>query len=301
MTPTARPTAAVNASRTDMRVRSRRRRLLRDGLSKSVVFTFLLIFGISFALPLFWMISTSLKTNEQLVSIRPIWIPNPIRWSNYTRAVESMNFLEQTRNTLTVCFLALAGQVVSSSLAGYGFSRVNWRGREIVFILVLTTMMLPGQVTMIPLFIVFRNLHWIDTLKPLFVPSMLGAAFYIFLFRQFFLALPSELNDAARIDGCNEFAIYWRIILPLSKPVIATVALFTFLTHWNDFQGPLIYLQSADRYTLSLGLQVFSGRSSMDMTALMAATALVSLPAILLFFFTQRTFIQGIALTGLKA
>jgi ABC-type glycerol-3-phosphate transport system permease component len=269
-------------------------------MSKSVTFAFLLLFGISFALPLFWMISTSLKTNEQLVSIQPIWIPNPIRWSNYARAIESMNFLEQTRNTLTVCFLALTGQVVSSSLAGYGFSRINWRGREIVFILVLTTMMLPSQVTMIPLFIVFRNLHWIDTLKPLFVPSMLGSAFYIFLFRQFFLALPAELNDAARIDGCSEFEIYWRIILPLSKPVIATVALFTFLAHWNDFQAPLIYLQSAEKYTLSLGLQVFSGRSSMDMTALMAATALVSLPAILLFFFTQRTFIQGIALTGLK-
>jgi ABC-type glycerol-3-phosphate transport system permease component len=235
------------------------------------------------------------------VSIKPIWIPNPIRWSNYVRAVESMDFVTQTRNTLTVCFLALAGQVISSSLAGYGFSRINWPGREAVFVLVLTTMMLPGQVTMIPLFIIFRNLHWIDTLKPLFVPSMLGAAFYIFLFRQFFLALPSELNDAARIDGCTEFEIYWRIILPLSKPVIATVALFTFLSHWNDFQSPLIYLQSADRYTLSLGLQVFSGRSYMDMTALMAATTLVSLPAILLFFFTQRTFIQGIALTGLKA
>jgi multiple sugar transport system permease protein len=291
----------MKASGAEIQLRSRRKRQVREGLSKSVVFAFLLIFGISFALPLFWMISTSLKTNEQLVSIRPIWIPNPIRWSNYARAVESMNFPEQTRNTLTVCFLALTGQVVSSSLAGYGFSRIKWRGREIAFVLVLTTMMLPRQVTMIPLFIVFRNLHWVNTLKPLFVPSMLGSAFYIFLFRQFFLALPSELNDAARIDGCSEFAIYWRIILPLSKPVIATVALFTFLTHWNDFQGPLIYLQSSEKYTLSLGLQVFSGRSYMDMTALMAATALVSLPAILLFFFTQRTFIQGIALTGLKA
>ncbi|NLE44614.1 MAG: carbohydrate ABC transporter permease [Chloroflexi bacterium] len=274
---------------------------MRETLSAGAVLVLLLLFGLSFTLPLFWMASTSLKTNEQLVSLQPVWIPNPLNWVNYVRAIDSMNFLQQTRNTLTVCFLALTGQVISSSLAGYGFSRLQWPGREVVFVLVLTTMMLPGQVTMIPLFIIFRNLRWINTLKPLFVPSMLGSAFYIFLFRQFFLALPSELNDAARIDGCSELGIYWRIILPLSKPVIATVALFTFLSHWNDFQGPLIYLQSADRYTLSLGLQVFSGRSSRDMTALMAATTLVSLPAIVLFFFTQRTFIQGIALTGLKA
>ena len=293
--------SSTAAAAMEARIHSRRRQQLREGVTNLIIFLFLLLFGISFAIPLVWLISTSLKTDPQLVSLRPIWIPNPIRWSNYIRAVESMDFLTQTRNTLTVCFLALGGQVVSASLAGYGFSRINWRGREVAFVLVLTTMMLPDQVTMIPRFIIFRNLRWIDTLKPLFVPAMFGAAFYIFLFRQFFLALPSELNDAGRIDGCTELGIYWRIVLPLSKPVIATVALFTFLTHWNEFQNPLIYLQSAEKYTLSLGLQVFGGRSYMDMTALMAATMLVSLPAIVLFFFTQRTFIQGIALTGLKA
>jgi len=248
------------------------------------------------------MLSTSLKVEAQIFSYPPVWIPNPIHWQNYLRATQVLPFPLYARNTLTICLISMLGQVISSSLAGYGFSRIKWPGRDLVFVLVLSTMMLPYQVTMIPLYIIFRSLHWINTLAPLFVPSLFGSAFNIFLFRQFFMSIPSELSDAARIDGCSEFQIYRRIVVPLSVPVLTTVALFDFLYNWNDFQGPLIYLQNARNYTLSLGLQAFGGYYSKNLepATLMAAAAIITLPAIVLFFFAQKTFIQGIALTGLK-
>jgi multiple sugar transport system permease protein len=281
---------------------TRRRRQTLHGLSDAGLLAPLLGFGFVFALPLFWMLSTSLKVEAQIFSYPPVWIPSPIRWQNYLRAVQVIPFPTYARNTLTICLISLAGQVISSSLAGYGFSRIKWPGRDVVFVLVLSTMMLPYQVTMIPLYVIFRKLHWINTLRPLFVPSLFGAAFNIFLFRQFFMSIPNELSDAARIDGCGEFDIYRRIILPLSVPVVTTVALFDFLYNWNDFQGPLIYLQDSKTYTLSLGLQAFGGYYSKNLepATLMAAAAIITLPAIVLFFFAQKTFIQGIALTGLK-
>jgi multiple sugar transport system permease protein len=281
---------------------ARRRRRLLLGLGRGGTLLLLLGFGFVFALPLLWMLSTSLKVEAQIFSYPPVWIPNPVKWANYVRATEVMPFLLYARNTLIICIMSLSGQVISSSLAGYGFARIKWPGRDIVFVLVLSTMMLPYQVTMIPLYVIFRKLHWINTLQPLFVPSLFGAAFNIFLFRQFFMSIPSELSDAARIDGCGEFDIYRRIVVPLSIPVITTVALFDFLYNWNDFQGPLIYLQNQKVYTLSLGLQAFGGyyAKNLEPATLMAAAAIITLPAIVLFFVAQKTFIQGIAMTGIK-
>lgn len=267
-----------------------------------VAFLLLCLFGFVFALPLYWMLITSLKTDPQIFVFPPVWWPNPIKWQNYVRAVTVFPFPLYARNTLTICILSMLGQTISSSLCAYGFARIQWRLREPLFILVLSTMMLPYQVTQIPLYIVFRRLGWINTLRPLIVPNFFGHAYNIFLFRQFFRTIPNELSDAARIDGCNELGIYWRIILPLSRPVIATVALFDFLYNWNDFQGPLIYLQDEAKYTLSLGLQSFGGVYSRNLEpgTLMAAAAIVVLPAVLIFFLAQRTFIQGITLTGIK-
>lgn len=286
----------------DQQARFRQGYHLQQRLGKVGAFTTLTLMGIIFALPLYWMIATSLKVESQIFVFPPVWIPNPLKWQNYVRAVTVIPFLQYARNTLTICIFSMIGQTISSSLAGYGFARIKWGGRDVIFFLVLSTMMLPYQVTMIPVYIIFRSLHWVNSLLPLIVPNLFGGAFNIFLFRQFFRSIPFELSDAARIDGCNELDIYWRIILPLCRPVIATVALFDFLYNWNDFQGPLIYLQDSSKYTLSLGLQAFGGYYSRNLepATLMAAASIIVLPTIVIFFLAQRTFIQGIALTGLK-
>lgn len=256
--------------------------------------------GIIFILPFFWLVSTSLKPDDQLFKFPPIWIPKPIMWSNYPRALTYIPFWLYLKNTLIIAIPSTLGLLISSSIVAYGFSRIKWPGRDAVFFLAICTMMLPYQVTMIPLFIVFRNLGWVGTFKPLIIPSFFGGAFYIFLLRQFYMTLPMELSDAARIDGCSEFGIYSRIILPLSKPALATVGLFSFMGHWNDFLAPLIYLEDDTKYTLALGLQQFQRQFGMEWGMLMATSVVISLPIIVLFFFTQRTFVQGIALTGMK-
>ncbi|NLJ85322.1 MAG: carbohydrate ABC transporter permease [Firmicutes bacterium] len=273
----------------------------RQGLArKGVIYGLLVILGILFALPFVWLVSTSLKVDSQLFVMPPIWIPDPIKWSNYREALNYIPFWLYLKNTLTIAIPSTFGMLLSSSLVAYGFSRVQWPGRDVVFILVLATMMLPYQVTMIPLFIVFRNLGWIGTFKPLIIPSFFGGPFYIFLLRQFYLTLPMELSDAAKIDGCSEFGIYYRIILPLSKPALSTVALFSIMAYWNDFLAPLIYLEDDAKYTLALGLQQFQRQFGMEWAMLMATSVVITLPIIVLFFLTQKTFVQGIALTGLK-
>ena len=190
--------------------------------------------------------------------------------------------------------------LISCSLVAYGLARINWRGRTALFYVIIATMMLPFQVTMVPLFVVFARLGWVDTFLPLFVPAFFGNAFFIFLLRQFFLTIPPELTDAARVDGCSEFGIYWRVVLPLAKPALATVGLFAFMNTWNDYVGPLIYLSDTSKYTLSLGLATFSSQYGSYPGMLLAVTAVMTIPIIILFFVTQRTFIQGITLTGIK-
>lgn len=223
-----------------------------------------------------------------------------LHWDNYRRAFEMMNFAQNLRNTLFICFTAVLGTVLSSSLVAYSFARIPWRGRDAVFILVLATMMLPYQVTLIPLFAVYSRLGWVGTFRPLIVPYWFGVPFYIFLLRQFFKGIPEDLSAAARIDGCTEFGIYARIILPLSKPALATAALFMFLFQWGDFLNPLIYLQDHAQYTLAVALQQFQSQHDSAWGPLMAMGTVITLPVIFLFFLTQRTFIQGITLSGLK-
>lgn len=257
--------------------------------------------GSLFFLPFFWLVSTSLKELDQIFRLPPIWIPNPIRWQNYPEALTYFPFLQQLGNTLTITLSAVALTLASCSLVAFSFSRLRWPGRNILFFLMLSTMMLPYQVTMVPLFVIFRQLGWVNTLLPLIVPHAFGVPFYIFLLRQFFLSLPRDLDDAAIIDGCSEWGVYRHIILPLSKPALATVALFQFLGSWNDFLGPLIYLNDPSKYTLSLGIQVFVSTVGVQWGWMMAVTTVLTVPVIVLFFLTQRTFIQGIAFSGIKA
>ena len=262
----------------------------------------LIALSLVFLFPLAWMISTSLKPLAQTMRMPPEWIPNPVQWGNYWEAVNYIPFFSYARNTLIIACLGTLGTVISSSIVAYGFACINWRGRDVVFVLLLATMMVPFPVTMVPLYGVFRELHWIGTFRPLWVPAWLGAsAFNVFLLRQFYRTIPRDFSDAAYIDGCTEFGIFWRVTVPLARPALAVIALFHFLYCWNDFLGPLIYLIDQDTFTLALGLQFFQSRQGgTPWNLLMAASTLVVSPIIVLFFFTQRTFIQGITMSGLK-
>jgi multiple sugar transport system permease protein len=224
------------------------------------------------------------------------------RWSNFIEAIKAMKqFPRYLRNTLILCVLTVIGTVISSALTAYGFSRIEWHGRNTVFMMALATMMVPFPVTMVPLYCLFRWLGWIGTLKPLWVSSFFAGAFNVFLLRQFFMSLPKDISEAARIDGCSEFRIFWQIVLPLCKPALMVVALFQFMYTWNDFIGPLIYLTNQEDFTLALGLQFFQSQNGgTEWHYLMAASTLVALPIIVLFFFTQKTFIEGISMTGIK-
>lgn len=224
------------------------------------------------------------------------------RWENFILSIRAMkHFGLYLRNTLLLCLLTVVGTVSSSALAAYGFSRVDWRGRDKVFLLALATMMIPFPVVMVPLYCMFKWLGWIGTLRPLWVGSFFAGAFNVFLLRQFFRGIPRDLSEAARIDGCSEFRIFWQIILPLCRPALMVVGLFQFMATWNDFLAPLIYLTDQNDYTLALGLQFYqSQHGGTEWNYLMAASTLVALPIIVLFFFTQRSFIEGISMSGLK-
>ncbi len=251
-------------------------------------------------IPFFWMVSTSLKVPEQVL-VQPIkWIPDPVVWSNYGKALTVLPFGLYLKNTVVITALVMVGTILSSAACAYGFARLKAPGRDLLFLVMLSTMMLPGIVTMIPTFLLFRWLGWIDTIKPLTVPAFFGSAFFIFLLRQFFLTIPAELEDAARIDGATSMDIFARIMLPLAKPALATVAIFTFMGTWNDFMGPLIYLNSEDKFTLSLGLASFQGLYGTEWHYMMAASLVVMSPIIVLFFIGQRYFVKGIITTGIK-
>ncbi|MGQ9631662.1 MAG: carbohydrate ABC transporter permease [bacterium] len=278
----------------------KRRRLAKHLLKQTLAHIALAVTSISFVMPFLWMLSTSLKTDPQIFKFPPIWIPNPIDWKNYPDALTFVPFFTFLNNTLIYSFSIAFGTVVSCSLVAYSIARIPWPGRNVLFGIALGTMMIPFQVTMIPLYIIFKKIGWINTYRPLIVPSFFGVPFFIFLLRQFFMTIPQELSDAARIDGCSEFGIYWRIMLPLSKPALATVALFRFLDGWRDFIGPLIFINSEEKFPLSIGIQMFQRLHGTEWALLMAASVCMTVPIIILYFFTQRTFIQGITLTGLK-
>lgn len=247
------------------------------------------------------MVSTSLKNPVELSLYPPIWIPDPIRWDNYITAFREGSLGGYMWNTVVVTVPSVLGAVVSNALIAYGFARIQWPGRDFVFAVVLATMILPDFVTFIPLYLIYRDLGWLNTYAPLILPIFLGSPFFIFLLRQFLMGLPSELTDAAHVDGASELLIFLRIIIPLTTPALAVVALFQFIGSWNDYFGPLIYLSDNEKYTISLGIANMEGAYGFSNFAwIMAATCMSVLPIILLFFFAQRTFIEGIALTGLK-
>ena len=265
-----------------------------------LTYSLLILFGFLFLIPFLWMVSTSLKPSTQLFVYPPVWIPKPFQWSNYAEAVTTVPFFGYLGNTLIVAASATIGVVISCPLAGYSFARLQWRGRDGLFLVTLAVLMVPSQVTMVSLFIVFSKLNLVGTFYPLILPSFFGAPFFIFLMRQFFKQLPKSLEDAARIDGCSEFRIYTRVMLPLCQPSLLTIALFRFMQSWNDFVGPLIYLSDETMYTLQLGLQQFKQAYNTEWSQLMAASVLVAVPIILFYFFVQRSFIQGITFGGIK-
>ncbi len=273
---------------------------LRALLGKGLIHLILIVVSFMWIMPVIWMVSTSLKTDAQIFTWPPQWIPRPFKFTNYPQALEYIPFGLYVRNTILVALGAVVGTAFSCPLVAYGLSRIEWPGRNLLFLLTLATLMLPFQVTMIPLFVTFRELGWINTWLPLIVPTFFGNAFYIFMLRQFFMTIPQDLADAARIDGASELGIYLRVILPLAKPALAVVALFEVLFRWRDFLGPLIYLNDSEKYTISLGLQQYSAERSTEWGYLMAASTLVTAPVIIIFLFTQRTFIEGITLTGIK-
>ncbi|RME63931.1 MAG: carbohydrate ABC transporter permease [Caldilineae bacterium] len=273
---------------------------LNQRLISYLVYLLLLLGALIVLTPLAWMISTSLKEESQVFLYPPQLFPNPVVWRNYIDALTVLPFSVYFKNSIIVSSLAIVGAVLSSSLVAYSFARLRWRGRDWVFLLVLATMMLPGQVTIIPQFLIFRKLGWLNTLLPLFVPYWGAGAFFVFLLRQFFTTIPRELDDAALIDGCSLLGIFWRISLPLSKPALAAVAIFAFQWSWNDFFHALVYINSRENWTVALGLAAYRNTFGTTWNLLMAASVATILPLVLVFFFAQRYFIQGVVFTGLK-
>jgi multiple sugar transport system permease protein len=260
----------------------------------------LIILSLVFILPFFWMFTGSIKTDTALNALPIVWWPQTIDLGNYVYGLQALPFVLYIFNTLVICLFSMIGAVLASSFVAYGVARIDWPLRTPLFVVILGTTMIPFYVTMIPLFTLFRSIGWVNTALPLIVPTFFGVPFYIFLLRQFFLTIPRDLSDAAKIDGANELTIFVRLILPLSKPALAAAALFQFLISWSDFLGPLIYLNNQNKYTVSLGLSFFQGQYTTQYGAMMAVSMVLVIPVVILFFFAQRTFIQGITLTGMK-
>jgi multiple sugar transport system permease protein len=272
----------------------------RLDLGRAMALAALLFAAGLFLIPLLWMISSSLKPDYAIFAVPPQLIPNPPRWENYPEALAYVPFGRYTLNTLLISAVTIVGHLLSCTIVAYAFARLRAPGRDALFLVVLATMMLPYPVTMVPLYLLFQRLDWVNTILPLTVPAFFGSPLYIFLLRQFFLTLPIDLEDAARLDGAGTLRILWHIILPLSLPALATVAIFTFQATWNDFLPPLIYLQTPDQYTVTLGLQFFRSTYTSSWAYLMAASLVTMLPVLIVFFLAQRLFIEGIALTGMK-
>jgi len=264
------------------------------------IITYIFLIGISIVLlaPLWWMVSTSLKPMQEVVQYPPTFIPESIQWSNYMETIRAFPFLRYARNTLFITFFVVLGNVVSNSFIAYGFAKIKFPGKNILFSLVLATMMVPGFVTMIPQYILFTKLGWVGTYLPLIVPSFFGSAFNIFLMRQFYMSINNELIEAAQIDGASHLYIWSHLMIPLTKPALITIGITSFNGAWNDFLGPLLYIHDERKYTLQIGLQTFQSQSSTQWNYLMAGATMVMLPTVLLFFFAQKYFIEGMDLTG---
>jgi multiple sugar transport system permease protein len=273
----------------------------RKRIQTIFVYLFLIVSSAATVLPLLWMVSTSLKSGNIIFQIPPQWIPDSLHWENYRRAITDIPFFLYLKNTVIITFFRMIAEVFVSALVAYGFARFDFPGKNIWFMILLSTIMLPGEITMIPVFIMFSKLGWINTFKPLIIPAFFGGqAVFVFLLRQFFLTIPRELEEAALIDGATRFQIFYKIFLPLSKPALITIALFSFQGSWNDLLGPLMYLNDSSKFTLQLGLAMFNGMTKVEWGPLMAASLLVLLPTLILFFSLQKYFVEGISITGIK-
>lgn len=270
------------------------------GRKKWFRYFLLTVVALLFLVPVFWMISSSLKPDYQIFANPPVWWPSPPRWSNYSEALTTLPFGKFAINTLIIAIGTVIGHVLSCSVVAYGFARLAAPGKDFLFILLLSTLMLPYPVTMVPLYIIFSHIGWINNFYPLIVPAFFGNAFYIFLLRQSFKQIPAELEDAAYIDGANFIQILYYIILPISTPALATVAIFSFQAAWNDFLAPLIFLHDQTRYTLQLGLSFFRGSYQINWAYIMATSLVITLPIIVIYFIFQKAFIEGIGYTGTK-
>jgi ABC-type glycerol-3-phosphate transport system permease component len=272
----------------------------RRNIWNLIVYLMLIVGSLMFILPLFWALSSSFKSDYQVMQYPPQWIPSPLRWQNYPEALTYVPFWRFTLNTLFIAALAICGNLLSCTIIAYGFARLRAPGKNFLFILMLSTMMLVEPVRIIPLYIEFNKLGWIDSYLPLIVPAFFGSPFYIFLLRQFFMNIPLELEEAALIDGANRIKILWKIIVPLSKPALAAIAIFNFQGVWNDFLYPLVFLHKQTNYTIALGLNFFRSTYTVHWGYLMAASIVALLPMVIIFFIAQRYFIQGITFTGIK-
>lgn len=268
---------------------------------KICIYIFLIAGAFVCLFPFYWMLRSSFMDMGQIFVMPPILIPDPFVTTNYSDAMEVMPYFKYLMNTLIVVISNVGGSILSASICAFSFSRLRWPGRDKVFMIILTSLMMPSIVTMIPTFVMWSKLGFTNSLIPLSVPIWFGGSVYnVFLFRQFFLSIPRELDEAAYVDGASFFTVYWRIIMPLSKSTIMVVGIFAFLNSWNDFMGPLIYLNEESKYTLSLGLQLFQGTYGAQWHLLMAASILVLIPAVVVFFLGQRHILDGIATTGIK-
>jgi multiple sugar transport system permease protein len=283
----------------------------QEVLSKTFGYIALFVLSIPFIVPLLWLVSTALKTQAQVYVNPPVWIPNPVRFQNFADALAVAPFGRFLVNSMITTFIPMVGEVFVSAMIGFAFARVRWPGRDVIFAICIAVMLLPGVVTFIPTFIIFSKLSWVNTFWPFIVPAYFGVPLYIFMFRQFMLTLPKELDDAARIDGASTFQIFTLVILPLLGPILATVAILSFMGHWNDFFGPMIYLQKPDLKTLMLGLAFFESAvtgtggtysllTSSRIHLIMAITLLINVPSVLLFVFFQKYFVRDVVFSGIK-
>jgi multiple sugar transport system permease protein len=264
------------------------------------IYALLIVLSVIVLLPVLWMLSTALKSQSQIFAFPPIYLPHPLLWSNFIDALTAQPFALYARNTLLLVVVNVIGQVFSCTLIAYGFARLRFPGRNVLFMIMLATLLIPEQITMIPLFVLYRTLGWVGTYLPLTVPSFFGNAFFIFLLRQYMLTLPYELDEAARIDGCTTWQILYRILVPLCMPPLTIIVVYTFTGVYNDFLGPLIYLSDPSTFTLAIGLANFVGRYTSQWNYLMAASLVVLLPLLVTYYFAQRHLIGGIASFGLK-
>jgi multiple sugar transport system permease protein len=292
---------AEDVLRADAHVTSTRRRRIGKTLTQQVVPRVVLIAGcIVFIMPFYWMVVSALKTNAELTSIPPSLFPKAFAWNNFIDAINYIPFARFAWNSFVITLGATIGAVLSNTVVAYGFSRINWRGRNVLFYLCVGTVFLPYPVVLVALVDTFGKLHWVDTPLPLIVPAFFANPFYIFLMRQFMLGIPRELSDAARVDGAGEWQTFWKVILPLTRPAVTVIALFAAVAAWNDFLGPLLYLHDEKTYTLAVGLQFFRSTHDVSYNLLMAASTLVVVPIIVLFILAQRFFIEGITVGGVK-